>query len=90
MYYSIGPGSELGNIGQFNTNITAEIDLYNESIYWSSTEYDSNSAWVVHFGPGTMYDCCGLQYDNDYPEIVYSGYSNGKKKYRKVRPIRSF
>ena len=47
MYLNIGQGNALGlgNIGGFANNF-----------YWSSTEYDSNSAWIQNF------DFFGIQY----------------------------
>jgi surface protein len=47
MYLNIGGGSGasgLGNVGNFSTNF-----------YWSSTEYDYNSAWKQDFDDGFQY-----------------------------------
>ena len=41
MYYTIGNGGPEGNIGGFE-----------ETGYWSSSEYNNNSAWVVSFAHG--------------------------------------
>lgn len=50
MYNTIGDGGLEGNIGGFETS-----DFPQYSIYWSSSEYDSNYTWFVYFnGGGTL------------------------------------
>ena len=41
MYFSIGVGSQLGNVGNFAQNQNCR--------YWSSSEYYYDSAWVLNF-----------------------------------------
>lgn len=41
MYFSIGVGSELGNIGNFALN--------QDCRYWSSSAYEKDFAWVLNF-----------------------------------------
>jgi len=57
MYNTIGSGSELGNIGGFETNYWKP--------YWSSSEYFSRSAWSVSFNNGNS----GYT-DKYYPRLV--------------------
>ena len=45
MFYSIGQGSFLGNIGGFDNDY-----------YWSSSEADNNYAWQVYFGSGNRFE----------------------------------
>jgi hypothetical protein len=45
MYYNIGLGSSLGNIGNFAW-----------AYYWSSTQYNSNGAWCQYFGNGNQFN----------------------------------
>jgi hypothetical protein len=46
MYNTIGNGSPEGNVGGFET------DVFENDLYWSSSEYSNNNAWNVHFGNG--------------------------------------
>ena len=41
MYFSIGVGSQLGNVGNFAQN--------QDCRYWSSSAYDNDFAWVLNF-----------------------------------------
>ena len=54
MYNTIGNGGPEGNIGGFSN-----------SLYWSSSEYDSSFAWFVHFDAGGAYF-----YDKIYTDRV--------------------
>ena len=52
MYYSIGGGGNLGNLGNFVQNPS----------YYSSSERDDNRAWAFHFGSGVI-DSSHKRYD---------------------------
>jgi len=47
MYYSIGLGSQVGNIGGFETSVFPTPP--EESFYWSSSEHYTVYAWAVSF-----------------------------------------
>ena len=57
IYYTIGPGGDYGNIGNFEIN--------NSTAYWSSSESDLERFWGVYFNNGHI-----SQIDKPYPHRV--------------------
>jgi len=53
MYQTIGPGGSEGNIGGFETDLTASV--YNDR-YWSSSEISSDKSWDIYFTNGASND----------------------------------
>jgi hypothetical protein len=53
MYQTIGPGGSEGNIGGFETDLTATV--YNDR-YWSSSEKSSDKSWDIYFTNGASND----------------------------------
>ena len=55
----------LGSLGEMKLMYDNLLGVggFVENLYWSSTEYDTNSAWLQDFGNGTLY---GLAKPNTY------------------------